>query len=732
MSKQPERVVSEAIDRLVGLRLKDPHALLGIHPDDAGVVVRTYRPEAERVELVPEFGTRIPMKERRGGVFEARIDGTTEAFTYLLDVAYRGGATFTVRDPYCFTPTIGEQDLHFAGEGRHERLWERLGAHPTLHTGVGGVSFAVWAPTASSVSVVGDFNHWDGRLHPMRAMGASGIWELFVPDVGEGCRYKFEVHPAHGGPPLLKADPFAFRTEVPPATASVVHDLRHFRWGDDAWVTGRDAADLARRPISIYEVHLSSWRRLVEEGNRPLTYREVAPALAEYVERLGFTHVELLPISEHPYGGSWGYQISSYYAPTARFGHPDDVRYLIDYLHQRGIGVLVDWVPGHFPRDDFALARFDGTALYEHADPRQGEHPDWGTLIFNYGRNEVRNFLIANALFWIEEYHVDGLRVDAVASMLYLDYSRAQGEWIPNRFGGRENEEAIGFLRELNDTVHKKHPGVCMVAEESTAWPRVSRPTSEGGLGFTFKWNMGWMHDTLRYFSKDPIYRRHHHRDMTFGMLYAFSEQFMLPLSHDEVVHGKGSLWQRMPGDPWQKHANLRALYAWMWAYPGKKLLFMGGEIAQSNEWDHSKSLDWHLLDHEHHRGVQSLVGDLNRLYRAAPALFEVDGEPAGFQWLQADAADANVLAFVRRSRDSQSHLVCVGNFAPAPRYNYRVGCPRVSAYAEVVNSDSGYYGGSGTGNAGKVWAEPIPWDGQPASIELTLPPLGVLWLAPD
>ncbi|MHB8878058.1 MAG: 1,4-alpha-glucan branching enzyme, partial [Myxococcaceae bacterium] len=465
MSKSPERAVDEAIDRLLKLQHRDPHALLGIHPLNGGVVVRTYRPEAEKVELLPDFGGRIPMVERRGGLFEARIDGTTEAFGYLLEVSYPGGTHFTLRDPYSFLPTIGEQDLYFAGEGRHEKLWERLGAHLMHVNGVGGVSFAVWAPTAAGVSVVGDFNRWDGRLHPMRAMGASGIWELFVPEVGEGCRYKFEIHPAHGGPPMIKADPFAFRTEVPPGTASVVHDLHQYRWADEKWIERREKAAVHQSPVSIYEVHLSSWKRVVDDGDRPMTYRELAPALAEYVERMGFTHVELLPIAEHPFGGSWGYQVTSYYAPTARFGHPDDVRFLVDYLHGRGIGVLVDWVPGHFPRDDFALARFDGTALYEHSDPRQGAHPDWGTLIFNYGRNEVRNFLIANALFWIEEYHIDGLRVDAVASMLYLDYSRAPGEWIPNRFGGRENEEAISFLRELNDTVHRKHAGIAMIAE---------------------------------------------------------------------------------------------------------------------------------------------------------------------------------------------------------------------------------------------------------------------------
>ncbi|HZI11547.1 MAG TPA: 1,4-alpha-glucan branching protein GlgB [Myxococcus sp.] len=724
--------VDAELQRVVELRHPEPHSILGIHPDGDGVVIRAFRPDAVAINVVPESGGRVAMTHRLGGVFEARVNGKDQAFPYLLEVEYPGKKVFTLRDPYSFLPTLGEMDLYYAGEGRHERLWERMGAHLIHHNGVRGVSFAVWAPTAAGVSVVGDFNGWDGRLHSMRRMGASGIWELFVPEVGDGARYKFEIRPGHGGTALLKSDPFAFRAEVPPATASVVHDLGRYRWADARWLESREQkADVTHQPWSVYEVHLGSWRRVVEDGDRPMTYRELAPALAEYVKYLGFTHVELLPVSEHPYGGSWGYQVSGYYAPTSRFGHPDDFRYLVDHLHQEGIGVIVDWVPGHFPRDIHALGQFDGTALYEHADPRKGAQPDWGTLVFNFGRNEVRNFLIANALFWIEEYHIDGLRVDAVASMLYLDYSRKQGEWIPNRWGGRENEEAIQFLRELNDVVRRKHPGVVVIAEESTAWPKVSAPVGEGGLGFHFKWNMGWMHDTLSYFQKDPVYRQYHHNQLTFGLLYAFSEHFMLPLSHDEVVHGKGSLYGRMPGDPWQKRANLRSLFAWMWGHPGKKLVFMGGEFGQPAEWNHDKSLDWHLTHDPGHHGIMKLMSDLNRIYRELPALHDADGEPVGFQWLQPDAAASNVLAFVRRSRQPGRHVVCIANLSPTPRENYRVGFPLHTRYVELLNTDAEQYGGSNMGNMGGLHTEPTGWDGQPASAAITLPPLSVVWFTP-
>jgi len=725
-----EKIDAE-IDQITSLRHPDPHSVLGIHPDGDGIVIRAFRPDALAINVLPSFGGSIPMVHRKGGVFEARLNNRKEVFHYLLEVQYKN-STFTLRDPYSFLPTIGEMDLYFAGQGRHERLWEKMGAHLQHHDGTAGTSFAVWAPNAAGVSVVGDFNGWDGRLHAMRRLGASGIWELFVPEVGEGTRYKFEIRSRNGPLPFLKSDPFAFRTEVPPATASVVHDLAHFRWSDDPWITGRGEGDLYKKPLSIYEVHIGSWRRVVEDGDRPLSYRELAPHLADYVQKMGFTHVELMPVAEHPFGGSWGYQVGNYYAPTARYGHPDDFRYFVDYLHGRGIGVIVDWVPAHFPRDAHALAQFDGTACYEHADPRQGSHPDWGTLVFNYGRHEVRNFLIANALFWIEQYHIDGLRVDAVASMLYLDYSRKQGEWIPNRWGGRENEEAIGFLRELNELVRRKHPGVLMVAEESTAWPKVSAPTTEGGLGFHLKWNMGWMHDTLSYYSKDPIYRQFHHNQLTFGLLYAFSEHFTLPLSHDEVVHGKGSLLGKMPGDRWQKHANLRALFAWMWAHPGRKLIFMGGEFGQHAEWNHDKSLDWHLTEQPEGRGVQSLVAQINAVYRAEAALHEVDDEPAGFQWIQPDASMSNVYAFVRRSRSNARPVVCVANLAPVVREGYRLGMPAEGSFVELMNTDANEFGGSGVGNKGRVQATGTPWDGQPASAEITLPPLSVVWLTPE
>jgi 1,4-alpha-glucan branching enzyme len=721
--------VDEQVRRLLDLSHPDPHSVLGMHPDGDGVVVRTFRPDAERVTVLPDFGGRVPAVHRRGGVFEARLNNRHDLFGYLVEVRYPGGATFTLRDPYSFPPTLGELDSHLAAEGRHERLWERLGAHPAHHRGTYGTSFAVWAPTARSVSLVGDFNAWDGRLHPMRAIGSTGIWELFVPEVGPGTRYKFEVRPGSGGARLLKADPLAFRTEAPPQTASVVHDLGRYQWRDAEFLKQRAASDPLRRPISIYEVHIGSWRRVVEEGDRPLTWAEAGAQLADYVAEMGFTHVELLPVAEHPFGGSWGYQVTGYFAPTARHGHPDEFRALIDALHARGIGVILDWVPAHFPTDAYALSRFDGTAVYEHEDPRQGAHPDWGTLVFNYGRNEVRNFLLASALFWLEEYHADGLRVDAVASMLYRDYSRKPGEWVPNKYGGRENEEAIALLKEVNERVRDLHPGALMIAEESTAFPRVTARASEGGLGFDLKWSLGWMHDTLDYFAADPIYRQWRHNLLTFGLMYIFTENFLLPLSHDEVVHGKGSLLSRMAGDDWQKFANLRALYGWMWAHPGKKLLFMGGEFAQRAEWNHDRSLDWHLLGAPAHAGVQRLVRDLNRIYREEPALFELDGDPAGFQWVQVHSADVNVLAFVRRS--GERHVVAVANLSPVPRHGYRVGLPRAGEYREALNTDAAEYGGSGVGNHGRVQAEAVAHDGQPASAVVSLPPLGVVWLAP-
>jgi 1,4-alpha-glucan branching enzyme len=615
-------------------------------------------------------------------------------------------------------------DLYLAGEGRHERLYEKLGAHVTDE----GVSFAVWAPNAQKVSVVGEGNNWDGRINPMTERGVSGIWETVCVDAPEDALYRFEIT-TRDGHLLLKSDPFAFATETPPGNASRIFRSR-YEWGDAAWLERRRATEAFRGPMSIYEVHLGSWRRTLD--NQTLGYRDLAEQLGAYAKEMGFTHVELLPVMEHPYSGSWGYQVSGYFAPTARFGNPDEFRAFVDELHRQGLGVILDWVPAHFPRDEWALARFDGTALYEHEDPRRGAHPDWGTLVFNFGRNEVRNFLLANALYWLREHHADGIRVDAVASMLYLDYSRRAGEWIPNAHGGREDLEAVAFLQQLNEVVYGREPGVVSAAEESTAWPGVSRPVYLGGLGFGFKWNMGWMHDTLGYFEHEPIHRRFHHHELTFSLVYAFSENFILPLSHDEVVHGKGSLVDKMPGDRWQKMANLRALYAYMWAHPGKKLLFMGGEIAQWREWNAETSLDWHLLEERDHQGVQSLVRELNRVYRDTPALWEIDFEPAGFRWLEPNDAAQNVLAFARIGTDRDRPLVCVCNLSPVPRYGYRLGIPVEGRWLEVLNTDSTYFGGSGEGNLGVVEAEPLPWHGQEFSAELTLPPLGVVWLVPD
>ncbi|HUR18367.1 MAG TPA: 1,4-alpha-glucan branching protein GlgB [Acidimicrobiales bacterium] len=727
-TSSPRRSDNSAADiaRLVEGSHGDPHHVLGVHDG----VVRAYRPGARAMRVVPAGGEPIPMsKVHDAGVFEAKVPPhlLPDDAGYRLEADYPDGS-FSWEDPYRFWPTLGDVDLHLLGEGRHRRLWRVLGAHLRTHQGVQGTSFAVWAPSARSVRVVGDFNFWDGRMHPMRSLGSSGIWELFVPGVGAGAVYKYEILTG-AGHLTKKADPVAFTAELPPGTSSVVSSSSH-RWGDEPWMAARETKPALAHPMSVYELHLGSWRRNPEDGHRPLTYRELAEQLPGYVADLGFTHVELMPVAEHPFGPSWGYQISSYFAPTSRYGPPDDLRILVDALHQAGIGVVIDWVPAHFPRDDWALARFDGTALYEHEDPRKGSHPDWGTLVFNYGRNEVRNFLIANALYWLEEYHIDGLRVDAVASMLYLDYSREEGEWIANEFGGRENLEAVAFLKELNEVVYAEHPGAVTVAEESTAWPAVSRPTYLGGLGFGFKWNMGWMHDTLDYFAKDPIHRRYHHHELTFGLLYAFSENFILPLSHDEVVHGKGSLLGKMPGDRWQRLANLRCLLAWMWAHPGKQLLFMGGEIGQEREWRHDDSIDWHLLDDPGHRGIQDLVRRLNEAYKAHPALWQRDSVPEGFQWIDASDVEGNVLSFLRLSADG-SPLACVANLSPVPREGYRIGLPSAGAWREVLNTDALGFGGSGVGAGGEVQAMEHPAHGLPCSVALTLPPLAVLWLAP-
>jgi 1,4-alpha-glucan branching enzyme len=696
---------NEEIDRLVRGEHHEPHRLLGAHPDAGQVRVRAWRPDAKQVSVLTDGSREVLERVHPAGLFEGTLASTggDRLPAYRLEVS-DGERVVEVEDPYRFLPTLGELDQHLIAEGRHQRLWERLGARPMVLDGVAGTAFAVWAPNARSVRVVGDFNRWDGRVHPMRMLGVSGIWELFVPGVGVGEKYKYEVLGADGAL-VLKADPLALAAERPPATASVVH-ASSYQWDDGEWIAARGERQGTDSRISIYELHLGSWRR----GR---SYRQLAEELPSYVAELGFTHVELMPLAEHPYEGSWGYQVTSYFAPTSRFGEPDDLRLLIDRLHQRGIGVLMDWVPAHFPKDAWALARFDGTALYEHADPRRGEHPDWGSLVFNYGRNEVRNFLIANALYWFEEFHLDGLRVDAVASMLYLDYSRKPGQWVPNRFGGNEDLEAIEFLKELNILVYQQHPAAMMVAEESTAWPGVSRPVHLGGLGFGFKWNMGWMHDTLEYISKDPVYRRFHHHQLTFSLMYAFSENFILPISHDEVVHGKGSLYGKMPGDAWRRLANVRAYLAFMWAHPGKQLLFMGCELAQESEWSHQRSIAWEALEDPGHAGVQRLVR-----------------EPRGFEWISANDVDDNALSFIRRAADGQP-IVCLCNFSPVPRYEFRVGLPQAGEWAEVLNTDSELYGGSNVGNLGMIAAEEITWDGQPASARVTLPPLATVWLAP-
>jgi 1,4-alpha-glucan branching enzyme len=700
--------------------LANPHGYLGAHPSDDGIVIRALRPEAESVRVEPAG---VALEHVGDGVWEGTVPDATLPYDYELVVTYPDGNTFTVRDPYAFLPTIGELDVHLAGEGRHEEIYNRLGAHPTEMNGVAGTAFAVWAPNARSASVVGDFNSWDGRLNPMRSLGSSGIWELFVPDVGPGQRYKFELR-AQTGELRLKADPYAREAEVPPLTASIVTVSEH-EWDDAAWLEARAPREPLYEPMTIYEVHPGSWRK-------GLGWRELADQLTPYVRDLGFTHVELLPVMQHPFSGSWGYQVTGYYAPLSSLGSPDDFRYFVDKLHRAGIGVILDWVPAHFPRDDWALARFDGTHLYEHADPRRGAHPDWGTLVFNLARTEVKNFLLANALFWLREYHADGLRVDAVASMLYLDYSRNEGEWVPNQFGGREDLDAVQLLKEMNELVYVREQGVLTAAEESTAWPGVSRPTYLGGLGFGFKWNMGWMHDTLSYFQKEPVYRQYHHHELTFSMVYAWNENFILPLSHDEVVHGKGSLLTKMPGDRWQQLANLRALYAYMWAHPGKKLLFMGQELATPWEWSDAAEVPWHLLEYAEHSGVQSLVRDLNRVYRDEPALWEVDFSHEGFRWLEPNDAAANVLAFARIAKDKTRQLVCLANLSPLPRERYRVGLPAPGRWREVVNTDAEFYGGSGVGNMGAVTSEEHPWHDQPFSAELTLPPLGVVWLVPE
>jgi 1,4-alpha-glucan branching enzyme len=701
-----------------------PHAVLGAHPCDDGVVVRAFHPQAARCLCLFEGGE-LELSNLGRGLFGGVLAGASLPLSYRLRYVTAGGTQWERDDPYRFLPTVSDVDEHLFNEGTHRRLWEALGARVLEVDGVSGTAFAVWAPSAARVSVVGDFCGWDGRVFPMRSLGSSGLWELFLPGVDAGALYKYELKDASGRV-ALKADPLARAMQLPPETASVV-TRSSYTWGDEAWMTARPERDPVRLPMAVYELHLGSWAR---DGERFLTYRELAPRLVEHVQRYGFTHVELLPVSEHPYYPSWGYQVSAYFAPTARYGSPDDLRYLVDTLHQAGIGVIVDWVPAHFPRDTFALARFDGTALYEHADPRQGEHPDWGTLIFNFGRHEVRSFLVSNALYWLEELHVDGLRVDAVASMLYLDYSREEGEWLPNEHGGRENLAAMSLLRAFNDAVREQAPGCFTVAEESTSWAGVTSATAVGGLGFTFKWNMGWMHDTLSYFARDPIHRGHHQDELTFAMIYEQSERFVMPLSHDEVVHLKKSLLEKMPGDFWQKLANLRLLYTYMWTRPGKKLLFMGAELATSHEWNHETQLEWHLQDDPQRAGVGRCLEALGALYHAHPCLWRGDHDPGqSFRWIDCNDRERSILVYERE--DGDDRLLVALNLTPVPREVYRVGVTGSGTYRRVFDSDDAAFGGSEAYTDAEVTSEPIPHHGQPHSVLLRLPPLGAVVYAP-
>jgi 1,4-alpha-glucan branching enzyme len=721
---------------LVEVRNRCPHQLLGLHPlgDGSGLVARAALPHAAKVELQPVHEKDKPaIKLKRipkTDVFEGTTPNATRVYAYDLIITDHSGKTLTTRDPYSFLPTLGEADLYLFGKGDERRIYDKLGSQLRTLDGVAGASFAVWAPNAQRISVVGDFNNWDGRVHQMRSLGPSGVWEIFIPGVGEGAHYKYEVRDLHGHI-SLKTDPYGFFFETPPKNAAIVWDTKKFRWTDDQWLNARRQRDPLRSPLSIYEMHVGSWRK--KSMGESLSYRELAEPLVRYIRETGFTHVEFMPVAEHAFYPSWGYQVTGFFAPTSRYGTPDDFQFLVNALHEAGIGVIIDWVPAHFPRDDWALARFDGTSLYEHEDPRKGEHQDWGTLIFNFGRHEVSNFLTANALFWCERFHVDGLRVDAVASMLYLDYSRKDGEWIPNQYGGRENLEAIEFLRKFNHITHTEHPGVITIAEESTAWPLVTRPPYLGGLGFSFKWNMGWMHDTLNYFGHEPIHRRYHQNDLTFAMLYHHHENFILPLSHDEVVHGKGSLLRRMPGDDWQRFANLRTLLGYQWLFPGKMLLFMGGEIGQSDEWNANGEVDWWLLGAgPYHKGTQRLVSDLNHFYLSEPALWQTDFDHHGFQWIDCSDTESSVLSFMRQTNDGTRHVAVVLNLTPVPRYHYRIGLPRPGKWREVVNSDASLYGGSNVGNLGGVNAADHKWHNENYSAELTLPPLGIIALRPE
>ncbi len=718
----------DEINAFLSATHSDPFRVLGPHRVGDDLAIRVFRPDAEKIEVVldRQSNSQVPAEKiHRDGFFCVRVPGATRDLDYHLRLTTRDGSQHVMRDPYGYGPIMGEVDLHLFAEGQHWQIYEKFGAHLRTLGDTAGVYFAVWAPNAQRVSVVGDFNGWDGRVNPMRKLLGSGVWELFLPGVGEGEHYKFEIR-AQSGALLLKSDPFAFFNQHGQSTSSLTYNLERYQWSDQAWMESRRKRDWPKSPISIYEVHLGSWRRRADEGNRHLSYLEFAETLLPYVLEMGYTHIELLPIAEHPFEGSWGYQVTNYYAPTSRFGTPDELRHFIDKCHQTGIGVIIDWVPAHFPKDAHGLAEFDGTDLYEHMDPRQGEHQDWGTLIFNYGRNEVRNFLIGNALFWLEKYHIDGLRVDAVASMLYLDYSRQAGQWIPNVYGGRENLDAIYFLKRCNEVCYEKFPGIMTIAEESTAWPGVSRPTYLGGLGFGFKWNMGWMHDFLEYISLDPIYRRFHHNYITFSLLYAFQEHFILVLSHDEVVHGKRSLIEKMPGDEWQKFANLRMFFAWMYGQPGKKLLFMGGEFGQRHEWNHNESLNWHLLELPRHDGLRRLVQHLNYTYKSEPALWEQDDTYEGFEWIDFHDADNSVVSFLRKSSRGDV-VVFVVNATPVVRYNYRLGVPHAGFYREVINTDAETYGGSNVGNYGGAQSENTAWMAREHSILIHLPPLATL-----
>ncbi len=740
MNNMAGTVRKEDIQRLVEARHWDPFSVLGPHivsrKTGKAVAIRAILPDAAHafvLALTDGQERRTEMERLHpAGIFEAIFPGREAPFPYRIEIENDEGRCWQQEDPYAFDCVLSDFDIHLLEEGTHLELYRKLGSHRAEMGGVSGVTFAVWAPNAERVSVVGDFNHWDGRRHPMRNRGKCGIWEMFVPGLGEGEIYKYEIRARETGDLFLKADPHAFRAEHPPRTGSIVCDIDRYSWGDDEWMARRRTGNLLEEPIAVYEVHLGSWKR--KEGESPgyLSYRELADDLVPYLREMGYTHVELLPITEHPFDGSWGYQSLGFFAPTSRHGPPHDFMAFVDRCHREGIGVLLDWVPAHFPKDAHGLAAFDGTHLYEHADPRKREHRDWGTLIFNYGRREVANFLLSSALFWLEKYHIDGLRVDAVASMLYLDYSRNPGEWIPNEFGGNENLEAIAFLRRMNEIVHARYPGAMTIAEESTAWPAVSRPVYLGGLGFTLKWNMGWMHDMLEFISKAPIHRKYHFGTLTFALLYAFHENFVLPFSHDEVVHMKRSMLDKMPeADLWEKFANLRLLYAYMYGHPGKKLLFMGCEIGQWVEWNHDISLQWDLLQWDSHRGIQKFLRELNLLYRTCPALHEIDFRPEGFEWIDFRDVDSSIVSFLRRGKDPADILVCVFNFTPVVREPYRIGVPAPGFYREVINSDSAKFGGSNVGNGQGVQAEDTPWMGRPFSLSLSIPPLGALYLRP-